>query len=51
MNEVLRQEKKYLITEADGQKLCGLLSRVMTEDPHNGPLGYRIRSLYFDTAG
>ena len=49
MNEVLRQEKKYLITEADGQKLCGLLSRVMTEDPHNGPLGYRIRSLYFDT--
>lgn len=49
MNEVLRQEKKYLITEADGQKLCGLLSRVMMEDSHNGPLGYRIRSLYFDT--
>ncbi len=49
MNEVLRQEKKYLITEPDGQKLCGLLSRVMMEDSHNGPLGYRIRSLYFDT--
>ncbi len=49
MNEVLRQEKKYLMTIADGQKLCGLLSSVMHEDEHNGALGYRIRSLYYDT--
>ena len=49
MNEVMRQEKKYLMTIADGQKLCGLLGSVMTEDEHNGDSGYRIRSLYFDT--
>ena len=48
MNEVLREEKKYLMTIADGQRLCGLLGKVMAEDEHNGPLGYRIRSLYFD---
>lgn len=49
MNEVLRQEKKYLMTVIDGKKLCGRLGSIMMEDQHNGDIGYRIRSLYFDT--
>lgn len=49
MNEVLRQEKKYLITAADSRKLSVRLCSVMAEDAHNGANGYRIRSLYFDT--
>ena len=49
MNEVLRQEKKYLMTVVDAQLLACCLSRVMMEDKHNGARGYRIRSLYFDT--
>ena len=49
MNEVSRQEKKYWITCADQQKLSHRLSRVMTEDSHNGTNGYLVRSLYFDT--
>ena len=49
MNEVYRQEKKYFMTVADMARLSGQLSRVMLQDEHNGPLGYPIRSLYFDT--
>ena len=49
MNEVLRQEKKYLISIVDGQKLCMRLRSCMLEDQHNGPQGYPIRSLYFDS--
>lgn len=49
MNEVLRQEKKYLMTAADSRKLGARLGNVMAEDAHNGADGYRIRSLYFDT--
>ena len=49
LNEVFRQEKKYLMNLADGQALCGRLAGVMMEDEHNGALGYRVRSLYFDT--
>ena len=49
MNEVMRQEKKYLITLADMYRLSGLLSQVMIRDEHGGAQGYRIRSLYFDT--
>lgn len=49
MNEVLRQEKKYLMTAADSRKLGARLRNVMAEDVHNGADGYRIRSLYFDT--
>ncbi len=48
MNEVLRQEKKYLLNMVDAQKLCARLSQVMELDQHNGANGYRIRSLYFD---
>ena len=49
MNEVLRQEKKYLMNVIDCEKVCGILDQVMIKDPHNGAQGYRIRSLYFDT--
>lgn len=48
MNEVLRQEKKYLLNMVDCQKLFARLSRVMEPDRHNGANGYQIRSLYFD---
>lgn len=49
MNEVLRQEKKYLIHAACSQELSCRLGKIMMEDRHNGVGGYRIRSLYFDT--
>ena len=49
MNEVLRQEKKYAVNVLDGAALRGRLCPVMHGDTHNGPQGYSIRSLYFDT--
>ncbi len=49
MHEVYRQEKKYLMTLVDMQKLSDLLDSVMIQDQNNRTLGYRIRSLYFDT--
>ncbi len=49
MNEVFRQEKKYLMTLIDMQRLARLLDPVMLQDAHNGAEGYRIRSMYFDT--
>ena len=51
MNEVLRQERKYLLSTAAARRLAQRLSPVMAEDPHNGTAGYQIRSLYFDTLG
>jgi len=49
MNEVLRQEKKYLLTVPDGLKLDARLSSCMLRDEHSGPKGYTVRSLYFDS--
>lgn len=49
MNEVLRQEKKFLISLEQMYRHSHHLSQIMHEDPHNGAEGYRIRSLYFDT--
>ena len=49
MNEVLRQEKKFLITQPLMYELGGELAAVMAEDPHNRGIGYPVRSLYFDT--
>ncbi len=49
MNEVLRQEKKYLMNIYEMKRLSGKLSQVLMEDKHNGANGYSIRSLYFDT--
>ena len=49
VNEVLRQEKKYLMNLVSMKRLSGQLAQVMIEDPHNGAEGYCVRSLYFDT--
>ncbi len=49
MNEVIRQEKKYLLTLPQGARLSGYLREIMHSDEHNGSGGYSIRSLYFDT--
>ncbi len=49
MNEVLRQEKKFLINLPQMYQLTGRLSQVLQEDPHNRGDGYLIRSLYFDS--
>lgn len=50
MNQVLREEKKFLIHTAEFRKTSHLLEQVMMQDPHNDVHGYRVRSLYFDTA-
>lgn len=49
MNEVLRQEKKFLIDLPLYYHYSRQLARLMQEDPHNRDDGYPIRSLYFDT--
>ena len=36
MNEVLRQEKKFLINQIQLYRLSYYFSQVMREDPHNG---------------
>jgi len=48
MEEVLRQEKKYLISLDRYYYLSRQLSRVLEEDTHSSGDGYLIRSLYFD---
>jgi len=48
MEEVLRQEKKYLISLDRYYYLSRQLSRVLEEDAHSSGDGYLIRSLYFD---
>lgn len=49
MNQVFREEKKFLISVDEFMQKSHVLSQVMHEDPHNGTHGYIIRSLYFDT--
>ena len=49
MNEVLRQEKKFLINQEQYYRYSSRLAEVMVEDPHNRGDGYPIRSLYFDS--
>lgn len=49
MNEVMRQEKKYLITLLDCSRFTQYFSAVMEADRNNQADGYRVRSLYFDT--
>ena len=49
MNEVLRQERKFLIVLPDYYYHSGNLAKFMLEDPHNRGDGYPIRSLYFDS--
>lgn len=49
MNEVFRQEKKFLINQLQLYRYSRQLQKLMIEDPHNGGDGYAIRSLYFDS--
>ena len=49
MNQVLREEKKFLINIAEFRQKSHLLEQALLQDEHNGIHGYRIRSLYFDT--
>lgn len=50
MNEVLRQERKFLLSMTQKLRQEGKLDALLPQDPHNGPEGgYLVRSLYFDT--
>ena len=49
MNDILRQEKKLLITRDELLKFDSRLSKVLHKDKHDLGTGYSIRSLYFDT--
>ena len=50
LNKVYREEKKFLINIEDFLKTSHYLDGLLMQDDHNGTFGYRIRSLYFDTA-
>ena len=50
MQEVLRNEKKYMLDRVEFLKVSHRIGQLLAEDPHNGPWGYMVRSLYFDTA-
>lgn len=49
MNQVLREEKKFLISLPEYLRKSHQLEQILHQDPHNGVHGYTIRSLYFDT--
>lgn len=49
MNIVLRQEHKYQLSYLECRRLRQRFSALLQEDGHNGPEGYLVRSLYFDT--
>lgn len=49
LRQVLRNERKFLINTVDFTAKKHQLRQLLHEDPHNGPEGYLIRSLYFDT--
>lgn len=50
MGEVLRKEKKFLLTYSEFQRHVKILDQVLKSDIHNKDGdGYSIRSLYFDT--
>lgn len=49
MNQVFRREVKFLLSITQGYQLEARLSSLLSKDPHCGPWGYQVRSLYFDT--
>lgn len=49
MNNVMRQEKKFLINIEEALKNSNYLEKILLQDQHNGTDGYIVRSLYFDT--
>ncbi len=48
-NSVRRREYKYLLGESQAFDLRKRLAALLSTDPHSGPDGYCVRSLYFDT--
>lgn len=48
--EVKRVEYKYLLSAEAATALARTLARTLSPDTHNGLGGYRVKSLYFDTA-
>lgn len=49
MSKVFRQEKKFLVSVDEYIEKSHFLEQLMIQDEHNGPQGYAVRSLYFDT--
>lgn len=49
LNEVMRQERKFLLNMNDFYRHSDYLEKILSQDIHNGSTGYMIRSLYFDT--
>ena len=49
MNEVLRQEKKYLLTMEQYRRMDTYFGKLLHTDKHSEKNGYMVRSLYFDT--
>jgi len=49
MKEVLRQEKKFLITLDQYYRLSSKFSKLLMEDRFSSGDGYTVRSLYFDS--
>lgn len=47
--DVLRKEKKFVISNVISTNLSNFCGKVLKEDSHNDSDGYCIRSLYFDT--
>lgn len=46
---VVRTEKKYSVTQEEGQIISSRLARVMRRDENGAEGGYLVRSLYFDS--
>ena len=49
MNEVLRKEKKFLLTIDEYYRIKEKLKKVISLDENSKNGGYTVRSLYFDT--
>ena len=49
MNEVLRKEKKFLITIDEYYRIRSKLKKIIKIDNNSRDDGYIVRSLYFDT--
>lgn len=49
MLDVYRIEQKYPVTLAQGMEIEKRVRLFAKPDPHNGPWGYPVRSVYFDT--
>lgn len=49
LQQVLRQEHKYLLNPAQADQYKCEFRKLLSEDAHNGKNGYLVRSLYFDT--